>query len=736
MNEGKKYYKRLDLIRVISCFMVLFYHLNIIKGGFLAVCTFFVLSGYLEYLSAVKSDSFSIKKYYIKRLKRIYLPLLVVVSITVFLAKIIPNINWLNLKPESISSLLGYNNIWQLKANLNYFTKNVNSPLIHIWYISILMQFDLIFPFLFLLIRKIDKIIKHKISIIILFIFASLSTYYFYRISQSNNIMLLYYNTLGRSFSIFFGLFLASLHNNFGIRMSKFFRKTNTLLFVLYLIILILISIFLPSKSSYYVYFMILATFISCRMIKYSMYSDSGKKNRLISFFSKISYETYLVQYPVIFFIQAFKLSSIIKIPLIIIITIIVSFITHVIVSYPLKNKILKIIRNIVLSIIIITGIFIIVIEKDHRKEIAKLENKLNDNLKLMDEKNKNYKNSAIDEEKKWNLMLEDLDKNESEVVSNQLKELPVVGVGDSVFLDAINYIYKKFPNGYFDGKISRSLIGGIDVLENLKNSDKLSNTIVLALSTNGIYSDRYNKKLMELLEDRQIYWVNSVGGDDPSFNEKFANFAKDYSNIHIVDWQKVAEGHKEYFYSDGIHPKNNGLEIYANTIYETVYNDYLEKYREKRNEILKKKEEEKNKKIVFYGNDALANSYDYIQKEFDNALFNAKSNYSFNSLYNEMNTKVKNDELEHVVVFIFDNQLKITNNEYSKLISLCKNHEIYICNMTDKKLSFNESNVNIIDFNSELKKHDDYLMADKIHLTKKGNEALANIIFKSLNNK
>lgn len=40
----KNYYKRLDIIRILSCLMVFLYHLNILKGGFFAVCAFFVLS--------------------------------------------------------------------------------------------------------------------------------------------------------------------------------------------------------------------------------------------------------------------------------------------------------------------------------------------------------------------------------------------------------------------------------------------------------------------------------------------------------------------------------------------------------------------------------------------------------------------------------------------------------------------------------------------------------------------
>ncbi len=38
----------LDQLRVFLCFAVLLYHLGILKGEHLAVCGFFVLSGYLS----------------------------------------------------------------------------------------------------------------------------------------------------------------------------------------------------------------------------------------------------------------------------------------------------------------------------------------------------------------------------------------------------------------------------------------------------------------------------------------------------------------------------------------------------------------------------------------------------------------------------------------------------------------------------------------------------------------
>lgn len=150
----KKYYKNLNLIRFISCIAVFFYHLNILKGGFLAVCIFFVLTGYLDVFSAFNKENFSIKEYYKNKIKRLYIPLIIVIFITVAVISFFPNILWLNLKREVTSSILSYNNFWQLSINSNYFARHINSPFMHLWYISILVQLDILFPFIFFIDKK------------------------------------------------------------------------------------------------------------------------------------------------------------------------------------------------------------------------------------------------------------------------------------------------------------------------------------------------------------------------------------------------------------------------------------------------------------------------------------------------------------------------------------------------------------------------------------------------------
>ena len=151
MKESQKYYKLLDILRVVSCMGVLLYHLGYLKGGFLSVCAFFVLSGYLSFTSLAKNNKVSLKEYYKKRFFHIYLPLLVVVFLTICVSMFMPDIHWFQLKPETTSVLFGYNNYWQLHVNADYFARHVSSPFMHFWYIGILLQFELIFPFFYLL---------------------------------------------------------------------------------------------------------------------------------------------------------------------------------------------------------------------------------------------------------------------------------------------------------------------------------------------------------------------------------------------------------------------------------------------------------------------------------------------------------------------------------------------------------------------------------------------------------
>ena len=401
-----------------------------------------------------------------------------------------------------------------------------------------------------------------------------------------------------------------------------------------------------------------------------------------------------------------------------------------------LKPKKITIILMIIFVIALLFGIgygsYVIINKKNYNDKVRKINNKLSANLKIIEEKNKEYINELELEENEWKIKLEELNNNETQV-AEEVKNMSFVGIGDSVFLDTISDLKGYFNNGYYDAKISRPLVTGVDILNKLKNQGKLADTIILGLANNGFFSENTSKKLMDVVENRTVYWINTVGPDDPDFNVKFSEFAKNYPNIHIIDWVETSKGHNEYFYPDGTHIKGPGVKAYAKMIYDAVYKDYLNKYNTEKEELIKKHNEEKKNKVTFYGNELLISSADKIREKYPNIMINTKKNYDFEKVYNDIKEKLEKNELEKKIVLMFDKKDNVSISEYQRLIELCNEYEIYICDISGKSLAFTNQNVKVIDCYDKIKMNKDYLEFDDIHLSDKGVNILIEILSQNI---
>lgn len=726
----KKHYKYLDYIRVLFCIGVLFYHLNILKGGYLAVCSFFVLSGYLSYKSLFKKDKISLKEYYLNKLKRIYLPLLITVFISIFIISFFKDITWVSLKQETISILLGYNNFWQLNANLDYFARHIDSPFMHLWYIGILIQFDLIFPFIYMILKKIREKFKAKIELILTTIITLILTGLFFYSSIKLNIMTTYYNTIFRIFSIFFGITLAVLNSNY-----KTFTPNNKILkntiFIVLNLSLILMFIMVPSSAIYFNVAMFLSTIITCILIDYSTSTESKDIiiDKPIKFISDISYEIYLVQYPLIFIFQYLNLSVHLTLILIISLTIITSFLINY--SLKLKEKnILKIIILILILIPTILGLYKFIITKDNTKEMKELEAQLAENEKIMLERQKVLEKNRKQEQQDFEKLLSEIEQGEQDL-NNVVTNLPVTGVGDSVMLGALPNLYQKFPNGYFDAKISRTAWVVNGILRDIKSSNLLGDIVILNLGANGDCPDEEKENILNTIGDREVFWINVTNYKD--VNDRLQLLANKHSNVHIVDWYNISKGHYEYFVADGIHLTDIGRVAYTETIYNSIYNVYLERINIKKQELLNKQEGLDKEKITFIGNDLLLNLYDYI-KDINNSDYVIEKELNYEILKNKINELKTNKQLSYNVYILLDKNTNITKEQLNKIIELLKDNKVTL--VITKELNYTNENINIINFNKELNNNKSYYSVDNIHLSQVGNKRLSEIIKLSIKNK
>ena len=728
----KKYYFKLDLLRIIACICILLYHLSILKGGYLFVCTFFVLTAYLSCISSFKKEKFSIKDYYINRLKKIYLPLLIVTFITIFATSFVKNLNWINLKPETSSVIFGYNNYWQLNAKLDYFARHVSSPFMHFWYIGILLQFELLFPLIFTILRKLGDKIHRLLPIIIILIASIISTIIFFNASKSNNIMFTYYATQTRMFSLFYGMLIAFVQNYYSkLKLKILKNKTiNKIIYTIYMIILILSTIFIPSTSKLFAIAMILVSIITCRIISYST-AVPDNPNKIINYLSNISYEIYLWQYPVIFLIGYLSIEKNLVTLAIILITILLSMILHFSLSKQ-KGIILNVLKYLVLVILLVPtlcGVFKYITEKDNTKAMKDLENELSTNAKIVEEKQKQYLENMKKQQTSWEEELSTLENGE-EKLGEIVKNLKVVGIGDSVMLGAVPQLYEMFPNGYFDAMKNRSPWQANDLVKDIINKGLLGDVVVINLGTNGDCSQSCKKEVINTIGDKEIFWVNVVNDADVHVNAKLEELTKEIPNVHVVDWAGISAPHPEYFAADKIHLNKPGKIGYAQAIYDSIYQVYLEKYKKEKEEKIKEHEQAQKNRLTFYGNDLLLNSYTNIQNSIENAIYNIDKEYTTQTLID----KIKKDEKENIltnrIILLFDNKATI---DYRQIQDVLENKELYIINVTSKKINITKNeNTTIIDFYKEIQKNEDYTLIDKIHLSKKGNEALSEIIVKA----
>ena len=739
MQKEKKYNQKLDEIRILACLAVLFYHLGILKGGYLAVACFFVLSGYLSCVSSLKKEHFSFKEYYINRLKKLYLPLVLVVFLTLFIVSIFPKLDWLNLKPETTSVLLGYNNFWQLSANLDYFARHLNSPFMHFWYIAILIQFDLVFPFLYFGLKKLGDKVHKSMPCIVSILITLLSAGYFYKMSLTDNFMFTYYNTFTRMFSLFFGLSIGFIHYYYGNPIFKKLKNNpqNKIVFYSYLLILILLFIFIDDSTIYFAPSLLIVTIITGRLIEYSeeIKETHYKVGNILRTCSSFSYEVYLFQYPIIFFFQSFEMNTNLKYISIIALVFLISYLFHWSYTYKKTTGFLRISKVFTLSVIVticILGCYYYINAKDHTKEMKQLEIQLAQNEKMVEEKQKAYQERVKEEENTWQETLENLEQQEQNL-KEYVSKLSLVGVGDSVMLGAVPNLYEQFPNGYFDAKISRTAWVLNAILNDLKGRNLLGDPIIINLGANGDCSWNCKLEIIKICEDRKIFWVNTT--NDQHVNATLEDLAKEYDNVYIVDWNLQSSGHPEYFVADGIHLTEIGKKAYTSTIYQAIYEIYSKDYEKKKEELQKEHEQKLKEKISFYGNDLLLNAVRELQTSFEDASFNVDSNFTKESLETKIETDRKENNLNHKIVLVFDSKFSVSKEDYQKWINLWKDYEIYIVttNYNQELSSLISDNVKVIDFYKEIKTNESYLMADKIHLTENGNHHLSMIITETL---
>ena len=604
MNEVKKRSIGIDIIKAISLISVIIYHLYEYKGTYIGVVLFFVISGYLITEVLYERDD-SYFKFIKRRYTKIFPPLIVVLTISCLAFYYFYGFLSMKLVFNSLSSLFGFSNIYQIFSGMSYFERSGDLfPLLHTWSLSIEIQFYIIFPSFIYLFKKLKLNIKVIATIIIILSLIS-GGIMFYKEYMNYDISAIYYGTDTRIFSILIGSAFYFLFKNKKLNP----KKANILSYIfLGIIVVITLSVDYSSKTNYYGFLYlisILGGFITVTSLKTGFLDF---KNPIAKPFSKLgehSYVYYLWQYPImIYSLEYFKWSDIdynYTVVLQIIILVILSEISYKFLIESRQESI--ILRRIFLVLYVAILVFLPISTETNSEEVKVRANEIDNNLvtsglndtihsnpseesnslksdngnyitdKLLEKVTPSKKEESKEIEKNIKeAKKEEVDKNK---INNSIEGKDYTFIGDSVMKMGEPYIKEIFKNANVDAKVSRQFTDLPKVLESLKESKKLKNIVVIHLGTNGVINKESFETSMKLLEGKTVYLMNTVVPKpwEKSVNKSLKEWSEDYKNITIIDWYKYAKGEKQLFYKDATHPKPEGAKIYAEFILENVKN-------------------------------------------------------------------------------------------------------------------------------------------------------------------
>ena len=603
MQESHKNpkYKRVAAIDGFKGMMILaiigyYYFQNYLPGGFFAVNAFFAVGGYLAFRDNKHLfHKKPVEWHFSSKLSRLWLPMLFMIIGTVaFLFIALPE-QLKNIRMMSLSSLVFFNNYYQIVNQQSYFVQSINpSPFVHLWYVSLYFQLMLIAIGIRKIFNRLNLLrMQESLVLLILSILSAIFMTVMYVIQKDPSYI--YYAISTRIFSFLLGGVLSYFTEgqlSLSLPKSKSSSLFTQLIGVVALLLMgWMILSFNGVQDETYLYGMQLFSIVSIVFL-WSILHENSVLNyflrfRGFTFFGRRSFSYYLWFYPVHMFAPYFQNgeeSNVVFLGIQMLCIILLSEITYKIFEtkqwlVPLGQSFsfmsihhfvmrelppVKKMMGMAFSftyIILIGLAFVGFFQSSTETNLVaqQLENVIKRNQELI-EQTTQEESTTVDPNKEIQL-------------KEQIAQEPVTFVGDSILLAAADKIQEIFPKAIIDGKIGRQLYSSPATLQELISKDKMANRVVTLLGTNGTFSQKQLDEYIRTLGDRELYFVTIFAPVkwNNEVNQQLQEAKNRHANVHIIDWYEFAKNHAEWFYEDKIHPNTQGAEELAQYSLESI---------------------------------------------------------------------------------------------------------------------------------------------------------------------
>lgn len=605
--RSKQYVTGIDGVRTLAVLGVIIYHLlpTTLPGGYLGVPLFLLISGYFVTLQLVRqmdqTGGIQLTKFYLKRLRRLYPVLIVMLTVTTAYITLFARDLLHNIKSTIATNLLWVYNWWEIGHGQSYFDRfNGESPFTHLWTLGVEAQFYFLWPLilfmLFLILRKRSKI---KWTV---FILAVASAVEMALLFDPQNINRVYYGTDTRAFSLLLGSWLALCWPIDRLNASLTAHAARILdgVGIGALLITLLGFFTLPGQSSWtyrggMFFYSLIGMILIATVVHPGSHMNRWLTNPFFTWIGQRSYGIYVYQLPVMVFYE--RVVEIGRHPVInalveCLLILAISEFSYRLVEQPLAHyqwrylpasirhwidfkmhdwhQWLKVGPVVIICFIALCGLMLP--SKPAKK--SAVQTRIEKSRQATAAKNKQI---AKGKAAKVNVNSKSLQKKYG-LTSNQLKaasELKVTAIGDSVMADASQDIQEIMPHAYVDAEVGRQGSVTPAVIKDLKAKGQLQKNVILNLGTNGAMdSQTINDILTAIGKDHQVYWITPhvpTRDWEQTVCDQIKQAAKQNTNVHVIDWNQAANGHAEWFAQDKVHMNEQGNAYFTRLIVKTI---------------------------------------------------------------------------------------------------------------------------------------------------------------------
>ena len=579
-QRGIRYIPAIDGLRAVAVIAVMLYHLGVswIPGGFLGVDLFFVISGYvitrLLLDSIQRSGGLDLRAFYKSRLRRLLPPLVfMIVTTTLFIGVWAPD-TIKRLLTDTPFALTGMMNWWLVFEQQDYFESIGRPPLLqHTWSLAVEAQFYLVWPLILLLVlrqlgRKVIPVAALTIAIgsgiALLLVSLRIDS------NSSQSVSHVYFGTDTHSIGLFLGAALAVnwIPQNLKLDIAKRAQDVIDAIGVIGFLGILACFLFInESNPTLYKIAFPLAGIFGCAIIMSIVHPASRfaplLQGKAILWIGERSYAIYLWHW-IVFQVTRPSVdlagASWALYALRVLIVFALADISLRWVELPFRNGYIEswfrgmkyrtkkvrvrqktTVALSIFSILLATSLVSANAISISERNLAKLKLEITSEASVEDQ------------------------------ISNPADGLWVVG--DSVILGIRHELSGRRDVGLINAHVGRQAPELIEVL-NKDKSRMAGAPIIVNMGNNNRLAESEVVSIFEAIKDQpQIIVVNTAvprGWKDEN-NSLIAQVAANYQNVKIVDWNKISEGHPEYFAPDGVHLVPTGIAVYVDAILEEL---------------------------------------------------------------------------------------------------------------------------------------------------------------------